>query len=98
MMEKLERLAAAGISMLPATEISTHYVFARETFVALVERRPDGFGSIGSAGLLTGSGMAVLVERDGREYFVSRQSKVEALPEQVSALRSFAADLAGALK
>ncbi len=98
MMEKLQRLAAAGISMLPAGEISSHYVFARGSFVALVERLPDGFGSIGSAGLLSGCGMAVLVQRDGHEYFVSRQSKLEATPEQVSGLRSFASDLAGALQ
>jgi hypothetical protein len=98
MMEKLQRLAEAGITILPATEITSHYVFARDSYVALVERNGEEFGGIGSAGMLTGSGMAVLVQRGGHDYFVSRQYEQEATPEQVSELRRFAADLAGALQ
>ena len=58
MTEVLERLVAAGIQLLPAVEITTHYVFERDGFVALVERTPEGFGGIGSPGLLTGTGFA----------------------------------------
>src|SRR5438105_14912077 len=83
--EKLERLAAAGIQLLPAVEITTHYVFEREGFVALVERKPDGFGGVGSAGILTGSGFAALVRRGERSYFVARNFEREAAPEQVAA-------------
>jgi hypothetical protein len=93
----LERLAAAGISLLPAVEITTHYVFERDGFVALVERTPDGFGGIGSPGILTGSGFAALIRRGERSYFVARGFEQEAQPEQADGLRRFAADLKSAL-
>ena len=97
MTEKLERLASAGIQLLPALEITTHYVFERDGFVALVERTSEGFGGIGSAGLLTGSGFAALIERRGRSYFKGRNFEQEAQPEQVQALRRFSADLRDAI-
>jgi hypothetical protein len=95
--EKLERLAAAGIQLLPTIEITTHYVFERDGFVALVERTGAGFGGVGSAGILTGSGFAALVRRGERSYFIAKNFEQEARPEQVEALRSFAADLRAAL-
>src|SRR6266849_2789998 len=97
MTEKLERLAAAGIQLLPAVEITTHYVFERDGFVALVERTAEGFGSVGSAGILTGSGFAALIRRGERSYFVAKNFEQEAQPEQVAALRRFSADLNAAL-
>ena len=97
MTEILERLVAAGIQLLPAVEITTHYVFERDGFVALVERTPDGFGGIGSPGILTGSGFAALVRRGERSYFVAKNFEQEASPEQVESLRRFAADLKAAL-
>jgi len=96
--EKLERLAAAGIQLLPALEITTHYVFERDGFVALVERTREGVGAIGSAGILTGSGFAALVGRGERSYFIAKNFQQEARPEQVEALRSFSADLRAALE
>ena len=82
--------------MLPAVEITTHYVFEREGFVALVERTPTGFGGVGSAGILTGSGFAALVRRGERSYFVAKGFEQEAGPEQIKALRLFAANLKAA--
>jgi len=95
--EILERLAAAGIQLLPALELTTHYVFARDGFVALVDRTPNGFGGVGSAGILTGNGFAALIHRGGKSYFVARNFEQEARPEQVEALRQFSADLKSAL-
>jgi hypothetical protein len=83
--------------MLPAVEITTHYVFERDGFVALVERTPDGFGGIGSAGILTGKGFAALVHRGTRSYFVAKDFEQQAQPEQVAALKRFSADLKSAL-
>jgi hypothetical protein len=94
---KLERLAAVGIQLLPAVELTTHYVFERDGFVALVERTQDGFGGIGSAGILTGSGFAALIRRGDRSYFVARGFEQEAQPDQAEALRQFSADLKSAL-
>ena len=83
--------------MLPAVEITTHYVLERDGFVALVERAPNGFGGVGSAGILTGSGFAALIRRGERSYFVAKNFDQEAQPEQVAALRRFSADLNAAL-
>jgi len=95
--DKLERLAAAGIQLLPAVQISTHFVFERDGFVALVERTPNGFGSLGSAGILTGSGFAALIQRGEKFFFVAKNFEQEASPEKVESLRRFAADLKSAL-
>jgi len=83
--------------MLPAVEITTYYVFERDGFVALVERTPDGFGSIGSAGILTGNGFAALIHRGRSSYFVARNFEQEAQPEQVEAIKRFSRDLKLAL-
>jgi hypothetical protein len=95
--EILERLAAAEIQMLPAVDITTHYVFERDGFVALVERTPDGFGGIGSAGILTGTGFAALIHRGDRSYFVAKNFEQEARPDQVAALKGFSTDLNGCI-
>ncbi len=97
MQGKLERLAAAAIQLLPATEITSHYVFERGGFIALVERTETGFGAVGGAGFLTGRGMAVLVWRAGMPYFVGRGYEQLASAEQVEKLRAFSADLNAAL-
>lgn len=99
MQEILERLVAARIELMPLLEVERHWVFQRDGFVTLVERRADGgFGGIGSTGLLTPVGMAVLTRRGDRQCFVARGFEQEASEEQVAALRTFAADLAAALK
>ena len=96
MTERLEKIAAAGIQIIPA-EISSHFLFSRDGFVALVERKDDSFGSIGSSGLLTDRGLAVLVWRGPKAFFVARGFEQEASAEQVAQLRAFAADLRNAL-
>jgi hypothetical protein len=83
--------------MLPAVEIATHYVFERDGFVALVERTLDGFGGIGSAGILTGNGFAALIHRGDHSYFVAKNFDQEATPEQVEALKRFSLDLKGCI-
>jgi hypothetical protein len=97
MLEQIEKLAAAGIELIPAADVTTHFIFQRDGFVALVERREEGFGAIGTAGLLAGPGMAPLVDRGGRLLFVAKGFEQEATPEQVDALRRFSADLKQAL-
>ncbi|MGH9631803.1 MAG: hypothetical protein ACRD7E_26150 [Bryobacteraceae bacterium] len=98
MMEKLERLAAAGIQLLPAPEITTHYLLARDGFVVLIERKPDdGFGGIGAPGLLTERGLAPLVWRQDLPFFVTKDLELPAEPGQVEGIRRFQADLKQAL-
>lgn len=97
LMEKLERLAASGIRLLPAHEIPTHFVLERDGYAALVERTEEGFGAIGSPGLLTEEGFAALVWRGEDAWFVRKGYSEAATPEQVQALRRFAGDLGSAL-
>ena len=92
----LEKIAAAGIQLIPA-ELSSHFIFERDGFVALVERKEDGFGNIGSAGLMTDHGLAVLMWRGAKAFFITRGFEQEATGDQVERLRSFAADLQNAL-
>ena len=97
MTAKLERLVAAGIQLLPAVEITNHYVFERDGFVALVERRAEGFGGIGSAGRLTAKGIAPLVLRGTAPFFVAKGFDQPATAEEVDQIRRFQADLKYAL-
>ena len=97
MTEVFERLVAAQIDLLPAPEVATHFIFTRDGFVALVERRGQGFGGIGSAGLLVDQGLAPLVRRGDKTLFIARGFEQEATSEQVELLRQFSADLKHAL-
>jgi len=97
MTEKLERLVAAGIQLLPTVEITNHFVFERDGFAALVEKRSEGFGGIGSAGLLTEKGIAPLVLRGSAAFFVAKGFEQLATAEEVDQIRRFQADLKHAL-
>ena len=97
MTDKLEKLIAAGIQILPAHSIENFFVFERDGFVALVERREGGFGKIGTPGLLTDKGPAPLVWRGGSAYFVAKGLEQAASAEQVEAIRRFGEDLRLAL-
>ena len=98
MTEIFERLVAASIELLPAVEITTHFIFTRDGFVSLVERRADGFGGIGSAGLLIDQGYAPLVWRGDKAYFVAKGFEQSATPADIEKLKSFSADLKAALQ
>lgn len=91
---KLERMAAAGIQLLPTPEVPTHFVFERDGCVVLVERRGEGFGAVGSPGLLVEQGgFAALVERGGRSYFVWKGGEREAQQSEASAARRLFTEL-----
>jgi hypothetical protein len=95
--EILEKLAAAGIQIIPA-EIASHFILERDGFVSFVERREDAFGNIGTAGLMTERGFAALIWRGDQAFFVGKGFEQTASPEQVQKIRAFASDLAIALQ
>jgi 5-keto 4-deoxyuronate isomerase len=97
LMESLEKLAAAGIQIVPA-EITSHFILERDGFVAFVERREQGFGNIGAPGLMTEHGYAALIWRGDQALFVGKGFQQAASPEQVEKIRAFASDLAAALQ
>lgn len=98
MSQELERLEAARIRIVTVSPTGSHFVVARECFAALVERTESGFGQIGSAGLVTERGLAVLIWRGEEPYFVAKGYERRAEAAEVTALREFARDLEGALR
>jgi len=93
---QLERLASAGIQIIPA-EITSHFILERGGFVAFVERRGGEFGNIGAPGLMTERGFAALVWRGERAFFVGKGLEQVATDEQVREIRGFGADLEKAI-
>lgn len=94
----LERLVEFNIQLLPLTQVERHWVFERDGFITLVERtREGGFGHIGSPGLLTAAGMAVLVRRADGHAFIAKGFEQTASEAEVATLRRFAEDLKTAL-
>ena len=96
MIEILEKLASAGIQIIPA-EITSHFILERDGFVAFVERREQAFGNIGAPGLMTERGYAALIWRGDQAFFACKGFEQPASPEQVQKIRAFAADLENAL-
>jgi hypothetical protein len=90
-----DRLANQGIQVL--SEGDKVFLFARDTCVALVERREAGIGSIGSTGVMTETGLAYLVWRGGQAMLVGKAGEQAAADAQVEAIRRFSADLKAAL-
>jgi hypothetical protein len=96
---QLEKIAAAGIVLIPAPESPAHFVFSRDGCVVLVERRGEGFGSIGSPGQLTEKGgFAALVNRDGVAWFVAKGGEWRAVSGEAEAARRLFTDLRTALR
>jgi len=92
----LERLAAAGIQIIP-TDLAHHVIVERDGFVAFVERRDNEFSHVGASGLMTERGFAALVWRGDRGFFVGKGFEQPATEEQVQKLRAFAKDLERAI-
>lgn len=96
---QLEKIAAAGIVLIPTPEVQTHFVFSRDGCVVLVERRGEGFGSVGSPGQLTEKGgFAALVDRGGVAWFVAKGVEWRAVPGEAEAARRLFTDLRSALR
>ncbi len=96
LIEKLERLAAAGIQIIPM-EITSHFILERDGFVSFVERRDEAFGNVGAPGLMTEKGYAALIWRGDQAFFTGKGFEQQASAEQVQRLRAFGADLENAL-
>jgi len=88
-------LGATGIQLL--SETPTHYLFARDNLVALVERTPQGCGSIGGTGILTERGLAYPIWRDGLALLAGKGFEQPATDTQMAAMRKFSQDLKAAL-
>ncbi len=93
-LRRLERVAEAGIGLVPAMAIPTHFIFERGGFAVVVERRGDGFGGVGSPGkLVEGHGFAVLLQRADGDWFVCKDGQWQAAPGEAESARRLFADL-----
>jgi hypothetical protein len=93
--ETAERLASRHIQLV--ADSGGHSVFTRDHCIALVERTAAGFGSIGSTGLMTETGLAYLFWRRGRPVLVGKGCEISAATAQVEAILRFSEDLKAAL-
>ena len=101
--ETAARLAGCGIEL--AAESPEYNMFTRGLCVALV--RPGTGGKTaaataagtgkGSSGMMTESGLAFLVCREGRPYLAAKGRETPATSEQVEEMRKFSSDLKRAL-
>jgi len=98
LLAKLERILAARIELVPDLDITTHYVFSRDGFAALVEKRDGQFGNVGAPGLVTEKGFAALMWRGKQGVFVGRGFELMATEDQVASIRAFDRDLNEALR
>lgn len=97
LLAKLERLAEAGVSILPAAALEHHFVLTRDGMAVLVERRGEGFGGIGSPGRITANGFEPLVDDGGKPSFVFKGHRLEASAEDAAAARRLLQELKSAL-
>jgi hypothetical protein len=88
-------LGSTGIQLL--SETASFCIFARDNLIALVERRADGYGGIGSTGIMMERGLAYLIWRDGQPFLAGKGFEERAADAQVLAVRSFSEDLKAAL-
>ena len=86
---------STGIQLL--SETGAYAMFARDNLIALVERTPAGYGSVGSTGMWTERGVAYLIWREGRAFLAGKGFEQPATDEQVSAVRRFSEDLKSVL-
>ena len=93
--EIADRLATLRIQL--QAEAKGHCLFSRDLCMAIVERTDSGFGSIGSTGILTETGLAYLMWRGDRALLAGKVGETAAEPAQVDAIRKFSEDLKAAL-
>jgi hypothetical protein len=74
------------------------YTFFTRDNCAAIGHEQDGGFSIGSSGMMTESGFAYLVWRDGSAFFAAHGgNETPARPDQVDAVKQFSNDLKVAL-
>jgi len=93
--EVAARLSALDISLM--AEAKAYSIFARGNCLAVAQSTEAGFSSLGSSGMMTESGLAYLVWREGRPVLVAKGHEIEADAGQVEQLRKFSGDLKAAL-
>ena len=94
----LERLQQHGFETV-AFPMYAEYVGVRRGNCAalLAPAGANGFAIFGEPAYLVGGSLSVRILRSDGHYFVRKGDQVEATPERISELESFAAELAASL-
>jgi hypothetical protein len=88
----LERLRAAGFALAAFPMYERHIGVRRGDCALLLAPGADGrLGVFGEPCWLVEGKLAVRVRREGREWFVFKQARVEATPERLAELAAFRA-------
>jgi hypothetical protein len=100
MTRHLELLSQIGIEPLQIPGQQRHTFFVRGEYAALVERARDGaLGRVGTAGRMTAGGLAMLMWREGKAYFLAKGGlETPADEAEVASLRAFTSDLERVLR
>jgi hypothetical protein len=96
--EQLQRIYLAGFDLQTFEKFSRAVGVLREECIALLEPSPEGLKLIGTPGWKIGDAIGVLVEKDGKQVFQSKDRIVEATPERLEKLQAFRGELEGLLK
>ena len=86
------RLADLNIQL--AAQARDYCLFVRGNCLALVQAAGESFTSIGASGMMTESGIAYLVWREGRPVLAAHGGHEQpATPEELETVRRFSEDL-----
>jgi len=90
---QLQQIYLAGFELQTFDRYPKAIGVLKDGCIALLEATPEGLRMIGTPGWRMGEVLGVLVEKDSRQVFQSKQEVVEATPEKLQKLQQFRAEL-----
>ena len=94
---QLQQLYLAGFELQTFDRYPKAIGVFKDGCIALLEANPDGLRMIGTPGWRMGEVLGVLVEKDGRKVFQSKQEVIEATPDKLEKLQQFRSELESVL-
>ena len=96
--EQLQRLYMAGFEFETFDRFPKCVGVVRDQCIAMLVPDPNGLQILGTPGWRLGEAIGVLLEKDGRPVFQSKDQIVEATAERLEVLKRFREDLRQVLK
>jgi hypothetical protein len=91
--EQLQAIYLAGFEIETFERFPNSVGLRKGNCIALVQVAEGGLKIVGRPGWRMGEFMGVLVERAGQRVFQAKSEMIEATPERISELESFAREL-----
>jgi hypothetical protein len=95
---QLQSIYLAGFELQTFDRFPRAIGVVRGECIAILESSPEGLKMLGTPGWKIGDAIGVLVEKDGRQVFQSKDQVLEATPERREKLRMFRTELEELLK